>query len=112
VPEEWAAFLLALRATGVRVLVTEMDVREGRSLAGTVEERDQLVAMRTRLFTETSLQAGVRGVVTWGLSDRHSWLNQPPWRRPDGVTTRGLPLDESLAQKPMWSALADAFSRA
>ena len=54
-----------------------------------------------------------RVVVTWGVSDRSSWLNETAnARRTDGQQVRGLPLDDQMARKPMWRAMAAAFDTA
>jgi len=52
----------------------------------------------------------VRGVVTWGLSDRHSWLSEPPQRQDaDAPPNRGLPYDVDYRPKPMYHALSEAL---
>ena len=55
-------------------------------------------------------------VVTWGLSDRHSWIvrhetNQSQWRK-DGLPSRPLPFDADLHPNPAFTAMADAFAQA
>jgi endo-1,4-beta-xylanase len=50
-------------------------------------------------------------VLTWGLSDRRSWLNDE-LPRDDKLPQRALPLDSDLQRKPLWSAIADAFNHA
>ena len=51
------------------------------------------------------------GVLTWGLSDRYSWLsNYPDYKWPDGQLSRGLPFDGDLKPKPMRQAMAQAFA--
>ena len=73
--------------------------------------RDQKVADETRRYLETMLAfPQVRGVVTWGLSDRHSWLSEPPQRQyADAPPNRGLPYDVDYRPKPMYHALSDAL---
>ncbi|WP_207462676.1 endo-1,4-beta-xylanase [Azospirillum sp. SYSU D00513] len=101
-----AAFLREVRALGLRVLVTELDVRGGGP--GSPAERDAEVASLYRAFLDTVLeQASCDTVVTWGLSDRHSWL-----RREAGPEERPLPFDEELRPKPAWTALREALAAA
>ena len=55
-------------------------------------------------------------VVTWGISDRYSWLNTPSVppdkKRKDGQPSRPLPFDEGLHRKAAWDAMARAFDGA
>ncbi len=55
-------------------------------------------------------------VVTWGLSDRHSWIvrhetDRSRWRK-DGLPSRPLPFDAELRPKPAFAAIAEAFAHA
>jgi endo-1,4-beta-xylanase len=52
-------------------------------------------------------------VLSWGLSDRYSWLSTyPEYRWPDGQKSRGLPLDADLNRKRLWAEMAAAFDAA
>ncbi|WP_236552435.1 endo-1,4-beta-xylanase [Belnapia sp. F-4-1] len=109
-PEPFAAFLRSVRELGLAVLVTELDVREAQQLPAGLPARDAAVAERVRQVIGTALDAGCRTVLTWGLSDKDSWLAwDPDVMRKDGQMHRGLPLDEAGVRKPMWQALATAF---
>ncbi|MGF1542583.1 MAG: endo-1,4-beta-xylanase [Pleurocapsa sp.] len=44
-------------------------------------------------------------VITWGLSDRYTWLKKYRPRQ-DGTEVRPLPLDSNLDTKLAWEALA------
>jgi endo-1,4-beta-xylanase len=46
-------------------------------------------------------------VFLWGLSDRHSWLDNWPWKR----VNHGLLFDRSSKPKPTFQAMADALRR-
>ncbi|MFC7551104.1 hypothetical protein ACFQU7_00495 [Pseudoroseomonas wenyumeiae] len=53
----------------------------------------------------------MRTVLTWGLSDKYSWLaTDPDVAMPDKRPHRGLPLDAEWKRKPMWDALARALT--
>ncbi|PHK96190.1 glycosyl hydrolase family 10 [Pseudoroseomonas rhizosphaerae] len=109
-PAPFAAFLAELRQMGLAVLITELDMRETQEAPPGLAVRDTMVAERTHAFVATALEGGVRTVLTWGLSDRHSWLaSDAGVMLRDGRTHRGLPLDEEWRRKPMWEALARAF---
>ncbi|MBE7249573.1 MAG: 1,4-beta-xylanase, partial [Actinomycetospora chiangmaiensis] len=52
-------------------------------------------------------------VVTWGLFDGDTWLNDhPDHRRRDGRPQRPLPLDAMMRPKPFRDALIAAFRQA
>lgn len=107
-------FLDEVTGLGLAVEITELDVDDRRLPPG-IEDRDQAIADLVRRYLDTCLaRPAVRTVLTWGLSDRTSWINDPRWgrRRADGLPSRPLPLDEALAHKPMWHAIAAAMGNA
>jgi endo-1,4-beta-xylanase len=114
-----AAFLKDLADMGLEIVVTELDVKESDYTAP-VSTRDQLVADEVRRYLDVVLaQRAVSGVVTWGLSDRQSWLEvesddyrrfPSAWAKGDGPgLNRGLPYDASMRPKPMYQAIEAAF---
>ena len=104
-------FLAEIRGMGLAILITELDVREADQLPPDIAARDNAVAQRVREFCTTATQAGCRTIITWGLTDRHSWLTQDPdVARRDNIPTRGLPFDAAWQRKPMWHALAGVLS--
>jgi endo-1,4-beta-xylanase len=110
-PEPFAAFLQEVRSLGLAILITELDVREAAVVPPDLAARDALVAARVQAVVGTALEVGCRTVLTWGLSDRDSWLAQEPAvMRRDGTIHRGLPLDAEGRRKPMWQALDRAFA--
>jgi endo-1,4-beta-xylanase len=54
----------------------------------------------------------VKSVLTWGLTDQYTWLNEKNKRRPPNERARPLPLDETGERKPMWHALKHVFEHA
>jgi len=108
--EPFLAFVQALRAMGLAVLITELDVREPDQLAPSLAERDAAVADYVTRFLATATEGGVRTVLTWGLTDRNSWLGEEPAvARGDGQRTRGLPFDDALRPKPFHTALGQVL---
>jgi len=100
-------FLADIAAFDLDIVISELDVREHEFAAGRAR-RDELVADEVRRYLDIALdEPAVRGVVTWGLSDRHSWLD---WFHDE--RNRGLPYDAGLAAKPMRTAIAAAFEGA
>jgi endo-1,4-beta-xylanase len=53
----------------------------------------------------------VKAVLTWGLTDRDSWLNSPRLRH-DERLRRPLPLDSTLQPKPAFYAMETAIIQA
>ncbi len=100
-------FLSEVAALGLEIAVSELDVVESnfnQSLAA----RDQAVADETTRFLEVALaEPALTGLVTWGLSDRYSWL-----KNFHDARNRGLPFDAELQKKPMWHSIAQAMIQA
>lgn len=97
-------FLRAVSGLGLPVMVTELDVSD-RSAPAEIDARDDLVAEAARGFLAAVLEeCDCRAVITWGLSDRRSWLAQARPRR-DGLSVRPLPRDAALRTKPFGEVL-------
>lgn len=113
-----AQFMSNLADTGVSLAITELDAIEAdrhRSIA----ERDAAVADHIQSFLDVVMeQPAVESIVTWGLSDRHSWLQE---NAPDTLAAlshapidgkrlnRGLPFDADMKPKQMQVVLNDAM---
>ncbi len=114
-PQAYRAFLADIAGRGLRILVTEMDVFD-IGVPGTVAQRDAAVADMYREVLAVALdQPAVASLVTWGLSDRYTWLTpatNPAYRRPDGQPARPLPLDDAFQPKPAFAAIAAALRHA
>lgn len=114
--EKLRRFLADIAALGLTIQITELDVTDEHAPAD-IAVRDQLVADAYRRFLDAALdEPAVKMVVTWGLSDRHSWIvrretNQVKWRK-DGLPSRPLPFDAALQPKPAFAAIAAAFAQA
>jgi endo-1,4-beta-xylanase len=109
-------FLADIASLGLTIQITELDVTDEHAPAE-VEVRDGLVADTYRRFLDAALdEPAVKMVVTWGLSDRHSWIvrretYQAKWRT-DDAASRPLPFDADLEAKPAFDAIAGAFAQA
>ncbi|MBU8537465.1 endo-1,4-beta-xylanase [Falsiroseomonas tokyonensis] len=112
---EWRAFLAEVVALGLTVEVTELDVNCA-ALPAAAGPRDAAAADLVRRFLDATLaEPAVRSVVTWGLTDRHSWIRRgllPEHRRRDTAQPRPLPFDDGMRRKPMWQAIAAALDAA
>jgi endo-1,4-beta-xylanase len=109
-PAVFTRFVRDIRALDLQVLITELDVREVKPPAGDFVARDAAVALRTHAFASAAFEGGARTLMTWGISDRWSWLHREQAVALDpGDVHRGLPYDWELNRKQMWRALARAF---
>ena len=109
-------FFAEIAKLGLTIQITELDVTDEHAPAD-VAVRDRLVADTYRRFLDAALdEPAVKMVVTWGLSDRHSWIvrretHQRKWRT-DDAASRPLPFDADLEPKPAFDAMASAFAHA
>ena len=95
-----AEFVGRLASMGVRTLVTELDVIDWR-LSKNPIKRDIGAANVVSEFLEAVSVAGQpESVVTWGITDRYSWISDV-FKRRDGAPNRPLPLDANYQPKPM-----------
>lgn len=109
--EPFIAFLRELRGLGLAILITELDVREPDVLAPSLAQRDAAVAEYVGAFLAAAMEGGAQTILTWGLTDRDSWLVQEPAvARRDGQLTRGLPFDAELRPKAMRTRIAQLLS--
>jgi endo-1,4-beta-xylanase len=107
--ESLRRFLADVAGHGLKITITELDVPEA-DVSLPVEERDSRVADEVTRYLDVVLdERAVEGIVTWGLSDRYSWLNTR-WRDA-GTKNRGLPFDENLAPKPVTRAIIAALAK-
>ncbi|HEY8697530.1 MAG TPA: endo-1,4-beta-xylanase [Rhizomicrobium sp.] len=102
-------FLEAVKALGLRILITELDVDDSGGALDT-GVRDRAVADASRRFLDVALDnSATVAVLTWGLSDRY--LDSPGLRASlMGYSPRTLPYDSGFVRKPMWQAMGDAFA--
>ncbi len=105
---EWRRFLDAVVEMDYALLVTELDVRDN-GLGAAIGPRDRAVADFTRGYLDVTLSyPRLRDVLSWGLSDRFSWIDGFEPRR-DGLPRRPTLYDAAFRPKPMRDAVAAAF---
>ncbi|MDR3528032.1 MAG: endo-1,4-beta-xylanase [Rhizomicrobium sp.] len=104
-------FLDAVKAMGLKILVTELDVDDSTAPLD-IATRDRAVADATARFLDVVLDnSACEAVLSWGLTDRY--LHKPEGLRTalSGYLPRKLPLDSDLRPKPMYGAIARAIGR-
>jgi endo-1,4-beta-xylanase len=105
------SFIRDVKKMELEVYVTELDVNT-RALDGGSEVQDEAVAKVYRDYLGMVLpEPNVAVVLTWGITDAHTWLNsKAPWaQRKDGARQRPLPFDEELHPTPAFAALREAI---
>jgi endo-1,4-beta-xylanase len=110
-PDAFATFLQDVADLGLKIMITELDITE-KKLPTDIATRDRVIAAAYEDYLSVALaQPAVIAVLTWGLSDRYTWLSQKE-ARADQTAVRPLPLDEKLKRKPAWNAIARSLNRA
>jgi endo-1,4-beta-xylanase len=103
------------KALGLQVFVTELDVNDDAVATEDMAERDQIVADVYRNYLTTSLYGTeVKAVLTWGVTDKNTWLNNGTKFRkqhPDRLQ-RPLPFDPDYAPTPAFFAMRESFDKA
>lgn len=98
-----------LRALGLKVAITEMDVPTG----STRPASEQIAAYRQA--ADECFAAGCEEFTTWGVSDGATWLDLPATRAamPElasfAIPSNPLLLDAAFRPKPAYAAVADAL---
>jgi endo-1,4-beta-xylanase len=103
------------RTLGLQVFITELDVNDDAVAAADMAERDKIVADVYRTYLKTALDGpAVKAVLTWGASDKNTWLNNGKKFRkqhPERLQ-RPLPFDSDYAPAPAFFAMRDSFDEA
>jgi endo-1,4-beta-xylanase len=103
------------KALGLQVFVTELDVNDDAVTAVDTAERDRIVAEIYRSYLTAALAGPeVKAVLTWGTSDKNTWLNKGTKFRkqhPDRLQ-RPLPFDPDYAPSPAFFAMRESFDNA
>ncbi|MBE9013719.1 endo-1,4-beta-xylanase [Pseudanabaenaceae cyanobacterium LEGE 13415] len=103
-------FLSEVAGMGLKILITELDVSD-RSLPADIHVRDRAVADAIEQYLSVALdERAVSAVITWGISDRYTWLSRYP--RPDKLPVRTLPYSDTMQRKLAWNAIARSFDAA
>jgi hypothetical protein len=75
-------------------------------------ERDVAIAKTYRDYPTMMLaEPNVTALLTWGITDRYTWLGGPKWARSDGQPQRSLPLDADYKPTPAFFALRDSIDK-
>jgi endo-1,4-beta-xylanase len=107
-PTKLREFLRDVASLGLKIMITELDVTDAL-LPSDLQVRDRIVAAALEDYLSVVLEEkAVTAVLTWGLSDKYTWLSEFEPRQ-DGIPVRPLLLDENMNRKLVWNALARSF---
>jgi endo-1,4-beta-xylanase len=110
-PRAYGRFLSEVADRGLKLMVTELDVLDD-GLPPAAGPRDKAVAETYKRYLDAALtNTDVAAVITFGLSDRYTWL-QEDYPRDDKAPRRPLPFDQNLKPKPALAALRGALAGA
>lgn len=96
------------------IYLSEFDV-DDLGFPADIAQRDAAVAAFAARFLGPVLQnKAVKALITWHLSDRHSWYREPSvvkFRR-TSMLARPLPFDDQFREKPLAAAIRNALEAA
>jgi endo-1,4-beta-xylanase len=100
------SLLAEIKELRLDVWITELDVID-YELPGNIRERDAQVASTASRFLEAVCEVvRPKAILTWGLSDRYTWV-PTYFKRRDGMPNRPLPLDAELKRKPLFDVIEE-----
>lgn len=105
-------FVAAASALGLKVFITELDVNDDNLAPGQPAALDAAVAgVYGEYVTAMVAKPAVTDVLTWGLSDNHTWLNSTKTHKQKypGREERALPFDDAYQPTAAFYALLDAL---
>jgi endo-1,4-beta-xylanase len=107
-------YIEAIRSMGLNVYLTELDVNEDDVPSDDVARRDQAVAETYSQFLGVALASpAVKALLTWGVSDRRTWLNDGPThhRKQPNRPQRALPFDAEYNPTAAFFAMRESFDQ-
>ena len=105
-------YMNAIRGMGLEIYLTELDVNEDDVQSNDIGERDKAVADTYRNFLRVALaNPSVKLLLTWGVSDRRTWLNDGPThhRKQPNRPQRSLLFDPQYRPAPAFFAMRDCI---
>ncbi len=112
--------IAAAQSMSLEVYITELDVNDdavpgGRDVPDAIVARDRIVADTYLNYLTAALQSNaVKAVLTWGLTDRYTWLNEieSHKEKQPNRPQRPLPFDPYYKPTPAFFALRGALDHA
>jgi endo-1,4-beta-xylanase len=96
---------------GIKIYITELDVRIDDMPNIQLEERLRLQAKIYESIIRVAREEGVESITIWGVADWESWLNNPELTGPDSRETRPLFLNDNNERKPAYYGIVKGILR-
>jgi endo-1,4-beta-xylanase len=103
------AMIRDVRAMGLKVLLTEMDVSDRKLPADNVVRDVAVAATYGGYLREALAENAVVAVLTWGITDKYTWLDYGYQQREDKAPQRCLPFDGDMRAMQAFFAERDAL---
>jgi endo-1,4-beta-xylanase len=107
-------YMESIGSMALEIYLTELDVNEDDLLYNDVARRDRTVADTYSQFLGIALaNRAVKMVLTWGVSNRRTWLNDGPThhRKQPNRPQRSLPFDSEYRPTEAFFALRNSFDK-
>ncbi|HWF92411.1 MAG TPA: endo-1,4-beta-xylanase [Terriglobales bacterium] len=107
-------YIASAHALGLQVFLTELDVNDDELPYSDVAQRDHAIAGVYQSYLDTVLpDPAVKSVLTWGVTDRYTWLNYISEHRKKQPERRQRPLlfDDNYQPKEAFFAMRGSFDR-
>lgn len=103
-------FLKQVSDLGLKILLTEFDIADIDGPDDPVQRDADIASLARRYLDVAFSNASVQGCLTWGITDKYSWLSRyDNYKWPDGRLSRVLPFSEAMHAKPMHDAMLAAY---
>jgi endo-1,4-beta-xylanase len=103
-------YMDAIRGMGLEIYLTELDVNDDDVESDDIAERDKAVEDTYRHFLGLALASpALKLILTWGVSDRMTWLNGGQRHKHPTRGERPLPFDPQYRPTPAFFAIRDSI---
>jgi len=106
------AMIAEVRTMGLKVLLTEMDVNDRKLPADNVVRDVAVASTYGGYLREALADESVIALLTWGISDKYTWLDYGNQQREDKSPQRCLPFDSQMQAKAAFFAEREALDGA
>lgn len=107
-------YMASVRAMDLKIFLTELDVNEDDLPYDDVARRDHTIAEVYSDYLTTVLpEPAITTVLTWGVSDNHTWLNNGPThkKKQPNRPQRSLPFDDAYHPMEAFFAIRNSFDQ-